>query len=99
MNDVKIALVTGASRGFGRSMAAHLAESGVRVIGTYHRSATEAEELAEGVAKNGGQLGFLIVAGRIADLLGRRRVLVAGATVFALASAISSLASVRGTPL
>jgi NAD(P)-dependent dehydrogenase (short-subunit alcohol dehydrogenase family) len=84
MNDVKIALVTGASRGYGRSMAAHLTESGVRVIGTDHRSATEAEEL--------------IVAGRIADLFGRRRVLAAGATGFALASAISSLASVRGTP-
>jgi len=33
-----------------------------------------------------------------ADLFGRRGVFVAGATVFALASAISDLAFVRGTP-
>jgi hypothetical protein len=43
--------------------------------------------------------GFLIVAGRTAGLFGRRRVFVAGATMVALASAISSLASVRGPPL
>jgi EmrB/QacA subfamily drug resistance transporter len=36
--------------------------------------------------------GFLIVAGRTADLYGRRRMFAAGATVFALASAMSGLA-------
>ena len=58
MDDVRIALVTGATRGFGRSMAAHLTASGGGVIGTYHRGATEAEELAEQVGAN-GQLAFL----------------------------------------
>ncbi|MCO5971358.1 SDR family NAD(P)-dependent oxidoreductase [Actinoallomurus soli] len=59
MNDSRIALVTGASRGFGRSMAAHLTDAGVWVIGTYNRSATEAQEFAAQVTKNGGRLAFL----------------------------------------
>lgn len=59
MNDFRIALVTGASRGFGRSMAAHLAANGVWVIGTYNRSDTAAEEFAAQVAKDGGRLAFL----------------------------------------
>lgn len=59
MNDSRIALVTGASRGFGRSMAAHLTDAGVWVIGTYNHSATEAQEFAEQVTKNGGRLTFL----------------------------------------
>ena len=59
MNETRIALITGASRGFGRSMAAHLTADGVSVIGTYNRSATAAEELTEEVAKNDGKLAFL----------------------------------------
>ncbi len=41
----KIALVTGASRGLGRSMALHLARSGVGVIGTYKSRQDEAQSL------------------------------------------------------
>jgi len=41
----KIALVTGASRGLGRSMAHHLAAAGVGVIGTYLNSKDEADVL------------------------------------------------------
>src|SRR5215475_2494820 len=37
--------------------------------------------------------GFLLLGGRSADLLGRRRVLVAGMTVFALSSLAGGLAS------
>src|SRR5262249_59248274 len=37
--------------------------------------------------------GFMLLGGRAADLLGRRRVLVAGMTVFALASLTGGLAS------
>jgi NAD(P)-dependent dehydrogenase (short-subunit alcohol dehydrogenase family) len=59
MNEMRIALITGASRGFGRSMAAHLTASGVWVIGTYNRSAAEAEQLAQQVATNRGKLAFL----------------------------------------
>jgi len=43
----KIALVTGASRGLGRSMARHLARAGIGVIGTYHSRKDEAEAFVE----------------------------------------------------
>lgn len=42
----KIALVTGASRGLGRSMALALARKGVDVIGTYHSNRQEADATA-----------------------------------------------------
>jgi NAD(P)-dependent dehydrogenase (short-subunit alcohol dehydrogenase family) len=38
----KIALITGASRGLGRSMALHLARRGVGIVGTYRQGAAEA---------------------------------------------------------
>jgi NAD(P)-dependent dehydrogenase (short-subunit alcohol dehydrogenase family) len=44
--DTKIAVVTGASRGLGRSMALHLAAQSVDVIGTYRSSEAEAAEVA-----------------------------------------------------
>jgi NAD(P)-dependent dehydrogenase (short-subunit alcohol dehydrogenase family) len=49
----KIALVTGASRGLGRSTALSLAEHGIDVIGTYHSNKVEADSLATEVAKLG----------------------------------------------
>ncbi len=45
MSTSKIALVTGASRGLGRSMARHLADAGVGVIGTYLSHPEEADRL------------------------------------------------------
>lgn len=53
MSDSKIALVTGASRGLGRSMAGHLAAAGVGVIGTYHSNKQEADALVAEVAGHG----------------------------------------------
>lgn len=47
MSNPKIALVTGASRGLGRSMAHHLADAGIGVIGTYVRRKDEADHLVE----------------------------------------------------
>jgi EmrB/QacA subfamily drug resistance transporter len=41
--------------------------------------------------------GFLLLGGRAADLLGRRRILVAGTTVFALSSMACGLAQNSGT--
>jgi NAD(P)-dependent dehydrogenase (short-subunit alcohol dehydrogenase family) len=42
----RVALITGAGRGLGRSTALHLAQAGVDVIGTYRSSKDEAEALA-----------------------------------------------------
>ena len=43
----KIVLVTGGSRGLGRSMALHLAKGGMDLILTYHRQQAEAKAVAE----------------------------------------------------
>jgi len=49
MEAVKIAIITGASRGLGRSMALHLAEKGVDILGTYNRNKEEAGAVAAAV--------------------------------------------------
>ena len=51
----KVALVTGASRGFGRAIALRLADEGCRVIVNYRRSKTEAEEVLQEIAQRGGE--------------------------------------------
>ncbi|WP_313088155.1 SDR family NAD(P)-dependent oxidoreductase [Stutzerimonas nitrititolerans] len=43
----KLALITGASRGLGRSAALQLAAQGVDIIGTYHSKAAEAQAVAD----------------------------------------------------
>src|SRR5438093_12656024 len=40
--------------------------------------------------------GFLLLGGRVADLLGRRRIFMAGLMLFALASLLGGLASTSG---
>src|ERR1700761_4750699 len=40
--------------------------------------------------------GFMLLGGRSADLLGRRRVLVAGISIFALSSLMGGLAPMQG---
>lgn len=55
----KIAFITGASRGLGRSMALHLARDGVGVIGTYHSHADEAEAVAREIEAEGGTAAML----------------------------------------
>ena len=52
-NAAKIALVTGASRGLGRSMALALAKQGVDVIGTYRSNKTEADGATAEIAALG----------------------------------------------
>src|SRR5580658_3501573 len=44
-----IALITGGSRGLGRSMALHLAERGVDIILTYRKAAAEARGVCDRV--------------------------------------------------
>lgn len=51
----KIALITGASRGLGRSAAKHLAAQGVDIIGTYRSQADEAQQLTRDIEALGGR--------------------------------------------
>ncbi|MES1927981.1 short chain dehydrogenase [Salinisphaera dokdonensis CL-ES53] len=55
----KIAFITGASRGLGRSMALHLAASGVDVIGTFNSHADEAKAVADEIEAAGGTAAML----------------------------------------
>jgi len=49
-------LITGAARRVGRYLAQHLAARGAAVVIHYHRSATEAEALAEQIRREGGRV-------------------------------------------
>lgn len=53
MASQQIVLVTGASRGLGRSAARHLAQAGIGVIGTYQSNKVEADAMVEEVTAAG----------------------------------------------
>jgi NAD(P)-dependent dehydrogenase (short-subunit alcohol dehydrogenase family) len=55
----KIALITGASRGLGKSMAQHLAAQGIDIIGTYHSKLEDAESLSREIIDLGGHAAML----------------------------------------
>jgi NAD(P)-dependent dehydrogenase (short-subunit alcohol dehydrogenase family) len=55
----KVVLITGASRGLGRSAAEHLAAAGWGVLGTYNSNAEKAEELAAAIRERGGTAAML----------------------------------------
>ena len=52
-SQISLALVTGGSRGLGKSMALHLAERGVDVILTYRSRADEARQVVEAIRAKG----------------------------------------------
>jgi NAD(P)-dependent dehydrogenase (short-subunit alcohol dehydrogenase family) len=54
MATTKVVIVTGGSRGLGRSIAWHLAEAGVGVIVSYHTGSVEADALVESIRSSGG---------------------------------------------
>lgn len=55
----KIALITGASRGLGKSAALHLAKEGVSVVITYRNNKEEAEIVVNEIKHSGGQAAAL----------------------------------------
>ena len=84
--DTKIALITGVSRGLGRSMALHLAAAGVDVIGTYRTNEDQAAAVAREIESRGRRAAVLpldvgrsetfaafadAVAGTLRDTFGR----------------------------
>jgi NAD(P)-dependent dehydrogenase (short-subunit alcohol dehydrogenase family) len=68
-SNAKIAVVTGASRGLGRSMAIALARKGVDVIGTFHSNKAEADATAAAIAAIGRKAAmFQLDTGDVARL-------------------------------
>jgi len=59
MSHDRIAIITGGSRGLGRSMALHLARRGVGVILTYKSGRAEAEAVVAEIAALGGRAAAL----------------------------------------
>lgn len=55
MKTNKLALITGGSRGLGRSMANKLAEKGINVVITYHTNKTEADKVVAEVQSKGAE--------------------------------------------
>ena len=58
-NEQKVAVITGGSRGLGKSMALHLAERGVDSIITYRSSSKEAVEVVTAIGKHGRKAAAL----------------------------------------
>jgi NAD(P)-dependent dehydrogenase (short-subunit alcohol dehydrogenase family) len=62
----KNAIITGASRGLGRSMATNLARDGVGVLGTHRASKGRADDLVAEITSLGGTAAMLqLDTGRI----------------------------------
>jgi NAD(P)-dependent dehydrogenase (short-subunit alcohol dehydrogenase family) len=81
MSEHKIAIVTGGSRGIGRSAVLCLAKRGVQIIFTYNSNQAEADKVSALVAEAGSRAvalqldvgassGFAAFAGRVREALG-----------------------------
>ena len=56
---MKIAVITGASRGLGRSMAEHLSRRGWGIVGTYQSRRDAADDVVAEIESAGGKAAFL----------------------------------------
>ena len=65
----QVALITGASRGLGRSIAVHLAKHGVGIIGTYLSASKEADALTREIEALGGKVEVIALDGRDTETL------------------------------
>src|SRR5690606_32282161 len=66
MENTKIALITGASRGLGKEIALRIAERGIKVILTYHLNKEKAEELVAQIQKKGTKaIAYQLATSRI----------------------------------
>lgn len=63
----KYALVTGASRGFGREIALRLAREGVNVIVNYRRSKSDAQMVADEINSGGAGVRAVALRGDVGD--------------------------------
>lgn len=90
--DGKVALVTGASRGIGKSVALALAQAGAKVVINYAGNTAAADEVQQAIAQNGGQAilakadvseaeAVEAMVGKIIDTLGRIDILVNNAGI------------------
>ncbi len=91
-NESKVALVTGAARGIGRSIALRLAEDGCRIAINYLRNEAAAQEVADAIKAKGGEAVLLQgnvgeseaaadVVGKVMQAWGRLDVLVNNAGI------------------
>ncbi|MET3293087.1 UNVERIFIED_CONTAM: 3-oxoacyl-[acyl-carrier protein] reductase [Brevibacillus sp. OAP136] len=65
----KVALITGASRGIGRTIAEAFAAEGAKVVVNYNSNAEKAEEVVAGITSVGGEaIAVQADVGRVADV-------------------------------
>ena len=82
MSPSKIALITGANRGIGYSIARHLTAVGINVIGTYHANAAEAKAAETALSHKDAKLRMLQLDianhASFTDFTGQVKALLAG---------------------
>ncbi|GAF03354.1 SDR family NAD(P)-dependent oxidoreductase [Saccharicrinis fermentans] len=73
-NKIKIALVTGGSRGLGKNMALELAKKGIHIVLTYNSNEEKAKEVIESIERIGQQA--IMVKLNVADFQSSKSSLV-----------------------